>query len=95
MATQQPHSSKELSRQLEPLATQLRAFTDALAGDPSLPPVQQLVPLAGEIATLVVYTLNCAGDPLGTGRHNLQGLHNLARRLATTADAALRDEPQG
>lgn len=69
MARQQPHSSKELSRQLEPLATQLRAFTDTLAGGRSLPPVQQLVPLAGEIATLVVYTLNCAGDRPADHRH--------------------------
>jgi hypothetical protein len=94
MDTAQPRSSRELSQQLEPLATRLRAFTEPLDGDESLPPVQQLVPLAGQIVVTVQYVLNCSGDPLGTGRHNLEGLRGLANRLAAAADAALRDEPR-
>jgi len=86
-------SSTDLSRQLQPLAEQLRAFTRPLTGDKSRPVVQQLVPLAGEIAVLVAYILNTTGDPLGTGRHNLTTLRGLAMRLAKLADQALRDEP--
>jgi hypothetical protein len=47
--------------------------------------------LAGQIVVGVQDALNCAGDPLGTGRHNLKGLRGLASR---TADAVLRDEPR-
>jgi hypothetical protein len=94
MTTPQPRSSRELSQQLEPFATQLRAFTQPLGSDTSLPPVQQLVPLASQIVVGVHHTLTCAGDPLGTGRHNLTVLRDLATRLAGLAEQALRDEPQ-
>jgi hypothetical protein len=90
----QPLSSKDLARQIEPHAARLRAITEPLTGDESLPTVQQLAPLAGEIAVLTGYVLNTTGDPLGTGRHNLQVLHDLGTRLAELADAALRDEPK-
>lgn len=55
--------------------------------------LQQLVPLAGEIAVLVASVLNTTGDPLGTGRHNLTVLRDLAAHLADLAEQALRAEP--
>lgn len=72
----------------------LRDFAEPLTGDGSLSAAQQLVPLVGEIAVLVAYVLNTIGDAHGTGRHNLVVLRNMAARLAETAEAALRDEPQ-
>jgi hypothetical protein len=73
-------SSTELSCQMQPLAERLRVFTEPLTGDESRPAMQQLVPLAGEIAVLVADMLNPTGDPLGTGRHNLATLRGLAAR---------------
>jgi hypothetical protein len=63
-------------------------FTEPLTGDTSRPAVQQLVLLAGEIAVLVAFVLDTAGDPLGTGRHNLTVLRDLAARLADLAEQA-------
>lgn len=94
MTSQQSRSSMELGREMEPLALRLRDFTEPLRGNESLPPVQQLVPLAGEIALLVAYALNTSGNAGGTGRHNLTVLRQLVARLAETAEAALRDEPR-
>ena len=94
MNSPQP-SAKDLARQIEPHAARLRAITQPLTGDESLPAVHQLAPVAGEIAVLTGYALNTTGDPLGTGRHNLQVLRDLGTRLAEVADAALRAEPGG
>jgi hypothetical protein len=49
--------------------------------------------VAGEIAVLTGYVLNTVGDAQGTGRHNLEALASLGRRLAELADAARRREP--
>lgn len=86
-------SSSELGNEMEPLARQLRDFTQPLSGDDPRPLIQQLVPLTGEIATLVAYALKTSGDPVGTGRHNLAALYDLATRLAEVSQAALLDEP--
>ena len=86
-------SSRQLGNEMEPLARQLRDFTEPLTGDDPRPLVQQLVPLTGEIATLVAYVLKTSGDPAGTGRHNLAALYDLATRLAEVSQAALLDEP--
>ena len=86
-------SSSELGNEMAPLARQLRDFTQPLTGDDPRPLVQQLVPLTGEIATLVAYALKTSGDPAGTGRHNLAELYDLATRLAEVSQAALLDEP--
>jgi hypothetical protein len=86
-------SSVELGNEMEPLALQLQAFTEPFHGDEPRPLVQQLVPLAGDIAASVAYVLKTSGDPAGTGRHNLTVLYGLATRLAEVAQAALGDEP--
>lgn len=59
-------SPAELARQLEPLASKLRALGEPLGADASLPPVQQLLPLVARLVVGVQYALNTTGDPHGT-----------------------------
>ncbi|MGC5334894.1 hypothetical protein [Micromonospora sp. DT62] len=84
---------RELAARLGPVAQQYRALVEGYVDDESLPKALQLAPIAGEIAVLTGYVLNTTGDPAGTGRHNLQALAGLGRRLAELADAAARREP--
>jgi hypothetical protein len=84
---------RELSARLDPVAQQYRGVVRRFTGDESLPKTLQLAPITGEIAVLTGYVLNTTGDPAGTGRHNLETLASLGRRLADLADAARRHEP--
>lgn len=88
-----PSDMRDLAATLEPVALQYRTIVEPYTGDGTLHPALQLAPVAGEIAVLTGYVLNTVGDPLGTGRLNLEVLASLGRRLADLADAARRREP--
>ena len=81
----------ELAAQWQPIADQLRTLAEPLVNAEA--PVSQLAPLGAEIAVLVGYIQNTTGDPLGTGRHNLEVLRGLALSMAKIAEEALAGEP--
>lgn len=82
---------EELSRQLAPIATQLRRICGSSTGDGFPPAMQQLAPLAAEITASIAAVLNTVQDPLGTGQHNLRALRALGHRLTAAADDALSE----
>jgi hypothetical protein len=86
-------SPRDLARQLDPLAAQLRTLGEPLAANATLPPVQQLLPLAASLVVAVQFALNTTGDPRGTGRANLEAVRSRAQQLARAAEAALVEEP--
>lgn len=91
-----PVEAAEFSRRLWPIAAQLRQLAETPASEEISPAVGKLVPLTASITSGVAAALNTLTDPLGTGRHNLQGLRALGQQLAAAAAAALEElDPHG